>query len=92
MKYHSTRSVCNCCVAGNPRPSVVWWEAEALLDDTIETSSPSVTVNSLTVPRLGLRDQLRMFTCIAINHETSPPLSAKVTITIVGEYRHRAYE
>lgn len=71
--------------AGNPQPIVVWWQGGALLDDSLEISSPEVTRNSLRLPRLTRADLLRKFTCLASNNNNTAPLSASVTIDLACE-------
>nr|XP_018907738.1 PREDICTED: nephrin [Bemisia tabaci]XP_018907739.1 PREDICTED: nephrin [Bemisia tabaci] len=71
-----------CIVSGGkPKPSVIWWRGEAMVDSSdSETAYPDVKDNQLTISRLNRSDLGAVYTCQASNNNISQPLSASVSI------------
>ncbi|XP_066943140.1 contactin-4-like [Macrobrachium rosenbergii] len=65
---------------GQPRPHLIWWNENKLLDDVAEEKLKEVTVNTLTLPSLSRGDLYKVFTCQASNSNISAALAAAVTL------------
>lgn len=71
---------------GNPYPAVSWWYRGVLVDSEVESHSGELTSNTVTLPRLT-RDDLRAeVTCQASNTNSTPPLSATVSVDMTREW------
>ncbi|ROT68269.1 putative sidestep protein, partial [Penaeus vannamei] len=72
-----------CSVSGGvPPPKVVWKRQEKILDPTVESRSPTLTVNQLNIARLTRAFHNVRLTCVASNNNVTAPVEASITVTM----------
>ncbi|XP_042872413.1 nephrin-like [Penaeus japonicus] len=72
-----------CSVSGGvPAPKVVWKRQEKILDPTVESRSPTLTVNQLNIARLTRVFHNVRLTCVASNNNVTAPVEASITVTM----------
>ncbi|XP_045528206.1 hemicentin-1-like [Pieris brassicae] len=67
---------------GNPRPSLIWYLENTIIDETFEEEDNGVTSNALTFPRLGREHLNARLSCQASNTNLSPPPSKLFILNI----------
>ncbi|XP_045528215.1 synaptogenesis protein syg-2-like [Pieris brassicae] len=67
---------------GIPRPSLIWYLENTIIDETFEEEDNGVTSNALTFPRLGREHLNARLSCQASNTNLSPPPSKVIIINI----------
>ncbi|CAH4036393.1 unnamed protein product [Pieris brassicae] len=66
----------------NPRPSLIWYLENTIIDETFEEEDNGVTSNALTFPRLGREHLNARLSCQASNTNLSPPPSKLLILNI----------
>ncbi|CAH4036390.1 unnamed protein product [Pieris brassicae] len=69
-------------IEGNPRPSLIWYLENTIIDETFEEEDNGVTSNALTFPRLGRQHLNARLSCQASNTNLSPPPSKVIILNI----------
>ncbi|XP_076335875.1 protein turtle-like [Tachypleus tridentatus] len=69
-------------IGGKPRPSVIWWKEDILLDDSYTFKPHDVVDNELTITNIKRKDLLSELTCKASNSNVTVPGSASVTLDL----------
>ncbi|XP_046971664.1 nephrin-like [Vanessa cardui] len=64
---------------GDPRPSLIWYLENTVIDDSYELQNGGVTVNNLTFPSIGRQHLNARLICQASNTNLAPP-QAKLLI------------
>ncbi|XP_045528218.1 nephrin-like [Pieris brassicae] len=67
---------------GNPRPRLIWYLENTIIDETFEEEDNGVTSNALTFPRLGREHLNARLSCQASNTNLSPPPSKLIILNI----------
>ncbi|XP_060536558.1 neural cell adhesion molecule 1 isoform X2 [Cylas formicarius] len=67
---------------GRPRPRVIWFLENTVIDDSYENRSDGVVVNHLTFPNVGRQHLHARLICQASNNNIVPPESRAVVLDI----------
>ncbi|CAK1553342.1 unnamed protein product [Leptosia nina] len=67
---------------GDPRPSVIWYLENTIIDDSYERRDDGVTTNSLSFPRVGRQHLNSRIICQASNTNLAPPLTKLLILDI----------
>ncbi|XP_076260413.1 sidestep IV transmembrane protein isoform X2 [Rhynchophorus ferrugineus] len=67
---------------GRPRPRVVWFLENTVIDDSYENRSDGVVVNHLTFPNVGRQHLHARLICQATNNNLVPPETKAVVLDI----------
>ncbi|CAH4035798.1 unnamed protein product [Pieris brassicae] len=67
---------------GNPRPRLIWYLENTIIDETFEEEDNGVTSNALTFPRLGREHLNARLSCQASNTNLSSPPSKLLILNI----------
>lgn len=67
---------------GRPRPRVVWYMENMVLDESVETRDDGVTVNRLTLPNVGRTHLHSRLICQASNTNQAMPLAKAVVLDV----------
>lgn len=67
---------------GRPRPRVVWFLENTVIDDSFENRSDGVVVNHLTFPNVGRQHLHARLICQATNNNIVPPETKAVVLDI----------
>ncbi|XP_063231434.1 nephrin-like isoform X2 [Bacillus rossius redtenbacheri] len=67
---------------GRPRPKVVWFLENSVVDDSYEHRGDGVTVNHLTFPNIGRQHLHSRLVCQASNTHLTAPASKSVSLDI----------
>lgn len=68
--------------AGKPKPSLIWYLDNTVIDESFEQRSDGVTVNHLSYPNIGRQHVNARFVCIASNTNLMPPNSKVLVIDV----------
>ncbi|CAG4984230.1 unnamed protein product [Colias eurytheme] len=67
---------------GDPRPSVIWYLENTIIDESYEQRDDGVTTNTLTFPRVGRQHLNARLICQASNTNLAPPQSKLLILDI----------
>ncbi|CAH2094222.1 unnamed protein product [Euphydryas editha] len=67
---------------GDPRPSLIWYLENTLIDDSFELREDGVTVNNLTFPSIGRQHLNSRLICQASNTNLAPPQTKLLILDI----------
>ncbi|XP_052744055.1 neural cell adhesion molecule 2 [Bicyclus anynana] len=67
---------------GDPRPALVWYLENTVIDDSFEQKSDGVTVNTLTFPSVGRQHLNARLVCQASNTNLAPPQTKLLILDI----------
>ncbi|KAJ1528326.1 hypothetical protein ONE63_006747 [Megalurothrips usitatus] len=67
---------------GRPRPRVVWFLENTMLDDSVETRANGVTINRLTLPNVGRQHLHARLICQASNTPLAMPQAKAVVLDV----------
>ncbi|XP_034238672.1 nephrin-like isoform X2 [Thrips palmi] len=67
---------------GRPRPRVVWFMENMVLDESVETREDGVTINRLTLPNVGRTHLHSRLICQASNTNLAMPLAKAVVLDV----------
>lgn len=70
------------CLPGRPRPRVVWFMENLVLDESVETREDGVTINRLTLPNVGRTHLHSRLICQASNTNLAMPLAKAVVLDV----------
>ncbi|XP_032521471.1 nephrin-like [Danaus plexippus] len=90
---------------GDPKPSLIWYLENTIIDESFEQKSDGKTINTLTFPSIGRQHLNSRLICQASNTNLTPPQSKllildinlrPLTVQILNKNRHlsadRSYE
>jgi hypothetical protein len=72
-------------------PNVHWYRDNVLIDSTASTVDDSVVRNELMIKNIKRNDLNSIFSCKAINNNSTPPISTFVRFDIYGELFIKAH-
>lgn len=67
---------------GRPRPRVMWYLENAMLDDSVEVGENGVTINRLTLPNVGRQHLHARLICQASNTNLAMPQAKAVVLDV----------
>lgn len=71
---------------GKPRPKVIWYLENTVIDDSYEQRSDGLTVNSLSFPNVGRQHLNARLICQASNTNLTPPTSKVLILDVNCKY------
>ncbi|KAK7012937.1 hypothetical protein SK128_008518 [Halocaridina rubra] len=69
-------------IGGTPPPTVVWMRHKKIIDSQIESYSPSMIENQLSILSLTREFHNAKLTCLAANNNVTAPVQATIVITM----------
>ncbi|CAH2217743.1 jg15076 [Pararge aegeria aegeria] len=83
FKNSPTRNLrINFTVISDPRPALVWYLENTIIDDSFEQKPDGITVNSLTFPSIGRQHLNARLICQASNTNLAPPQTKLLILDI----------
>ncbi|XP_050673053.1 nephrin-like [Leptidea sinapis] len=67
---------------GDPRPSLIWYLENTIIDDSFEHQEGGITTNTLSFPRVGRQHLNARLICRSSNTKLAPPLSRLLILDI----------
>ncbi|CAH0728186.1 unnamed protein product, partial [Brenthis ino] len=67
---------------GDPRPSLIWYLENTIIDDSYEQRNDGITINALTFPSIGRQHLNARLICQASNTKLAPPQTKLLILDI----------
>lgn len=74
-------------LSGRPKPKVVWFLENTIIDDSYEIRSDGITVNHLTFPKVGRQHLQARLSCQASNNNLVLPETRTAILDINCKYK-----